>query len=116
MHVSNEGVSLCTCVCVFVCEDSLLVGRSRGCNNTRVHIRNDTNTGETRARRAVEEKLQAAGNQGEGVSVRTSGRELLRRGITEITKGGIGAMGRHPEESVLVDFGSVKSQKNKLNI
>lgn len=27
-----------------------------------------------------------------------------------------GAEVRHPEESVLVDFGSVKSQKNMLNI
>lgn len=33
-----------------------------------------------------------------------------------MTEGEIGAQVRHPEESVLVDFGSVKSQKNKLNI
>lgn len=31
-------------------------------------------------------------------------------------EGEIGAEVRHPEESVLVDFGSVKSQKNMLNI
>lgn len=28
----------------------------------------------------------------------------------------MGAEVRHPEESVLIDFGSVKSQKNMLNI
>lgn len=31
-------------------------------------------------------------------------------------QGEIGAEVRHPEESVSVDFGSVKSQKNMLNI
>lgn len=36
--------------------------------------------------------------------------------LSDEANGELGVEGRHPEESVLVDFGSVKSQKNMLDI
>ncbi len=90
-----------------------------GGNNTRVHIRTAlTHTGEARVRRAVEEKLQAAESQRGGEGVRTGVAEGCwgEASRSDEAEEEIGAEVRHPEESVLVDFGSVKSQKNMLNI
>lgn len=64
-------------------------------------------TGEVGARWAAEEReLEAAEGQGEG------GRGEEAGGVTGATGAGV----QHPEESVLVGFVSVKSQKNMLNI
>lgn len=59
------------------------------------------------------QKLQAAESQRAGEGVRTGG---WGSGGLDEAGGKIGAEVRHPEESVLVDFVSVKSQKNMLNI
>lgn len=63
-------------------------------------------------------KLQAAENQRGGKGVRTGDRGCNRGETSRSDEAGagVGAEVRHPEESVLVDLVSVKSQKNMLNI